>query len=110
MNEVCLDELVSDIWHWCVEDKMPWKSCAGILKMNYDVNLKPMEVKKRFQKYFENLTGIAPYKKCPKCNGELLPRERRIIEDGEMVFSPFIGCDKYPQCKFLASSSKKYVS
>lgn len=91
---------VNCIWHFKVEDGLGWEFCAGILAQDGTDNISAETLQGIFEQFFIELTGIAPYTKCPSCGELLLPRRSE--------YGHFVGCSKYPACKFLASNTKKY--
>jgi hypothetical protein len=99
-DELSDSDVVSYIWHSRVDDKLSWDFCSGFIEMNIDIKISADEVKTKFENYFINLVGIAPYTKCPICNKELLPRES--------TYGIFIGCSAYPECNFIATKAKPY--
>ena len=105
MNKIKKEEIsdydvVVEIWHFRVDDKLSWDFCAGFIKMNTGAKFSADEIKTKFERYFINKFGIAPYANCPLCNNELSPRVSR--------YGYFIGCSNYPDCKFMATTSKPY--
>ena len=106
MGEIKKDEfsdsdIVAELFHFRVDDGFTWELCADALEMNTGVKIPADEVKIKFERYFINRVGIAPYTKCPKCNkGELIPRQS--------MYGTFIGCSAYPDCNFIATKSKPY--
>ena len=49
-NEITDDELLAELWHWRIEDKLSWKFCKGILRQNRGIELETAEIKKRFER------------------------------------------------------------
>lgn len=93
-------EYVSYIWYFKVEDNLPWSFCAGIIEQDGIEKISPTQLEKNFKKYFKDNMGIAPYTKCPSCGNKLLPRKSK--------YGYFVGCSKYPDCKFMATDKKPY--
>ena len=94
-----MEEVVNDLWHWRIEDNLPWKFCSGILEQNYENKFTPTECKKCFQGFFKNLTGYKVFTKCPKRDGEIIPI------DGPYGY--FVGFSEYPKCDFKGSRKRK---
>lgn len=97
-------EYVSCIWHFKVEDNLPWDFCAQILYQNHGEKVDSIELEAIFKSYFRDTMGIEPYSRCPICGKELIPKNQRYKD------SWFIGCSGYPECKFLASTTRRFVS
>jgi len=94
------EELVSFAWHWIVEDGLGWDFVSGYYHQCNRILIPPKEYKKIFLRYFKNLTNITPYTPCPVCNSQLLPRRS---DHGY-----FVGCSKYPSCRFIATNRIKF--
>ena len=92
------EELIGWLWHDAIEDKLGFTHGVGVIKMNLSIEITPKEAEERFLNYFENLTGVRPYSECPYCKNKLLPRRSK--------YGYFIGCSKYPTCKFVAYQKK----
>lgn len=90
---------VDYIWHFKVEDNLPWSFCSGYMEQNGH-KITANTLKNKFCAYFKNEVGIEPYKKCPKCGEKLLPRKS--------VYGYFVGCSGFPNCKFIATYKKPY--
>ena len=84
--------IIDTLWHWRVEDGLDWDFCAGIIKMDYGIETTGEEVEKRFQDAFKELTGYIVYTKCPKCDGEIVPRSSQ--------YGLFVSCSEFPNCDF----------
>lgn len=97
-------EYIRCIWHYKVEDNLPWDFCAQILYQNYGEKVDPIELETIFKSYFRDTMGIEPYSECPICGKELIPKKSRYND------SWFIGCSGHPECKFLASITRCFVS
>ena len=95
-------DYVGYIWHFKVEDHMEWDFCAGILHQDGASDISAKELEKAFNRYFKENMGIEPYIKCPVCGKQLLPRESR--------YGYFIGCSGFPECRFMATNKKPYVT
>lgn len=54
-------EYVCNIWHYKVEDNLPWDFCAQILYQNYGEKVDPIELETIFKSYFRDTMGIEPY-------------------------------------------------
>ena len=96
-------ELVDYVWSESAGDVLSLanlKYCAGLLKLNYNIDISPQEIKKRFRHYFKGIAGINPDDKCPLCQKELRPRKSK--------WGYFVGCSACPNCKFIATSSKPF--
>ena len=93
-------EYVDYIWHFKVEDNLGWDFCAGLLKQDDVADISGVELENIFKKYFKDNMGIEPYEKCPMCGKELLPRKSR--------YGYFIGCSRFPDCRFMATNQKPY--
>ena len=94
-------DYVNYIWHFKVEDDMPWSFCAGILNQNLHTKISAQTLEKKFLYYFKETTNIEPYTECPNCKGKLLPRKS--------PYGYFIGCSNFPNCRFMATSTKPYT-
>lgn len=93
-------DIVNNIWHYKIEDNLPWSFCAGIVEQNTGEKISTTEVKRKFNAFFKEETGILPYTKCPICGKETAPRHSQ--------YGYFVGCSDFPTCRFLASSKKPY--
>lgn len=92
--------ITEHIWHFRVDDNLPWKFCAGVWNQDTNESLSSEQIKKAFLGYFKYSCGIEPYSKCPKCGKELVPRESR--------YGKFVGCSAFPVCDFIATKTKPY--
>jgi len=98
-NVISDPDIVSELWHWKVEDNLSWLFCSGILKQNYGVEITAQEVKKKFLRYFKSRSGVILYSKCLKCgNGKMMPRKS--------VYGYFISCSEFPRCDNKANVKK----
>lgn len=70
-------------------------ACTGFPECKYT---KPFLTEAQ-QKLKDEAESIAKSKKCPKCSSELVARKGK--------FGWFIGCSKYPECKYLENVKSK---
>ncbi len=70
-------------------------ACTGFPECKYT---KPFLTEAQ-QKLKDEAESIAKSKKCPKCSSELVARKGK--------FGWFIGCSKYPKCKYLENVRSK---
>ena len=70
-------------------------ACTGFPECKYT---KPFLTEAQ-QKLKDEAESIAKSKKCPKCSSELVARKGK--------FGWFIGCSKYPKCKYLENIKPK---
>ena len=86
------------IWRFKIEDGLSWRFCAGVLEYS-NIQITPQTLKRKFINYFEKLTGTKPYTPCPKCQGELLPRQSE--------YGYFIGCSNFQKCRYIVKPKKE---
>lgn len=48
------EKLFDYIYYWKFEHNLGWKFCAGILKLNYDIDISSRELKRRIEKYIKS--------------------------------------------------------
>jgi len=88
--------IIDVIWHWLVEDHLPWDFCSGIVKQDYDLDISAADLKKLFYTYFRDLTGLFPYTTCPLCGmHKVIPRKG--------TYGYFLSCSDFPNCQFIAN-------
>ena len=94
MVSIKMDEVVEMLMDWGILGCEDWSFCSWKLSHECEINIKPMHIKNRVVRFFKKVTGYKVYTECPVCKeGEIVPRKSR--------FGIFVGCSKYPVCKFV---------
>jgi hypothetical protein len=102
-DKIDVKELLDFIWTVLYEDKAGFNECADILRRDNICDMTGEELEYLVKGYFFEITGLEAYEECPLCNkGIMVPRRSGYNK------SYFLGCNKYPGCKFFASETKKY--
>jgi len=102
------EDVVEEIWHFYVEDGCGLDFCTSFFNTQNDENLSEEEVENLFNQYFLSLVGIKPFIKCPACGeGITIPKES---QNQYYLGKKFIGCSRFPECRFMATDTKPFKS
>ena len=115
MTEVQKEEqsIVEDIWHFLIDDRpiakpswRDWEFVTGIFNQNNGTNIGRHRVSDSFYNYFRQKFGVSPFIKCPVCEkGITYPRKSSFVK---YLGNYFIGCSRFPECKFIATDKKPF--